>query len=215
MSRVLIIGCGGVASVAIHKICQVSDVFTDICIASRTKSKCDALAKELDDRYFAMELPHKFKFGITGCQNNCLKSEENDLGIKGGIKVDWRESDCIGCGVCVKACRQNAITLKDGKITVDKNKCNFCGRCFKACPTDAWDTVHGYIVSFGGLFGNSINKGETIIPFIEDKEKLMRICDAAIKFFADNAKPSERFKFTIDRVGKEKFEEKILEAYNG
>ena len=89
-----------------------------------------------------------------------------------------------GCGVCVKACRQNAITLKDGKITVDKNKCNFCGRCFKACPTDAWDTVHGYIVSFGGLFGNSINKGETIIPFIEDKEKLIRICDAAIKFFA-------------------------------
>lgn len=43
----------------------------------------------------------------------------------------------------------------------------------------------------------------------------MRICDVAIKFFADNAKPSERFKFTIDRVGKEKFEEKILEAYNG
>ena len=65
-----------------------------------------SLAKELDDRYFAKELPHKFKFGITGCQNNCLKSEENDLGIKGGIKVDWRESDCIGCGVCVKACRQ-------------------------------------------------------------------------------------------------------------
>lgn len=41
-----------------------------------------ALAKELDDRYFAKELPHKFKFGITGCQNNCLKAEENDVGIK-------------------------------------------------------------------------------------------------------------------------------------
>lgn len=51
------------------------------------------------------ELPHKFKFGITGCQNNCLKSEENDLGIKGGIQVKWREEDCIQCGVCVKACR--------------------------------------------------------------------------------------------------------------
>ena len=54
-----------------------------------------ALAKELDERYFAKELPHKFKFGITGCQNNCLKSEENDLGIKGGIQVKWREEDCI------------------------------------------------------------------------------------------------------------------------
>lgn len=38
---------GGVASVAIHKICQVSDVFTDLCIASRTVSKCDVLAEEL------------------------------------------------------------------------------------------------------------------------------------------------------------------------
>ena len=35
MSRLLIIGCGGVAGVAIHKCCQNSDVFTEICIASR------------------------------------------------------------------------------------------------------------------------------------------------------------------------------------
>ena len=47
MSKVLTIGCGGVASVAIHKCCQVSDVFTEICIASRTKSKCDKLAAKL------------------------------------------------------------------------------------------------------------------------------------------------------------------------
>lgn len=47
MSRLLIIGCGGVASVAIHKCCQNSEVFTDICIASRTKEKCDALKDKL------------------------------------------------------------------------------------------------------------------------------------------------------------------------
>ncbi len=47
MSKVLVIGCGGVASVAIQKCCQVSEVFTDLCIASRTKSKCDRLAAEL------------------------------------------------------------------------------------------------------------------------------------------------------------------------
>ena len=47
MSRVLVIGCGGVASVAIQKCCQNSDVFTEMCIASRTKSKCDALAEKL------------------------------------------------------------------------------------------------------------------------------------------------------------------------
>ena len=48
MGKVLIIGCGGVASVAIHKCCQNSDVFEEICIASRTKSKCDALKEKLE-----------------------------------------------------------------------------------------------------------------------------------------------------------------------
>ena len=43
MSRVLVIGCGGVASVAIQKCCQADEVFTELCIASRTKEKCDAL----------------------------------------------------------------------------------------------------------------------------------------------------------------------------
>ena len=47
MSRVLVIGCGGVASVAIQKCCQADEVFTELCIASRTKEKCDALAEKL------------------------------------------------------------------------------------------------------------------------------------------------------------------------
>ena len=46
MSRVLVIGCGGVASVAIQKCCQASEVFQELCIASRTKAKCDSLAEK-------------------------------------------------------------------------------------------------------------------------------------------------------------------------
>ena len=174
-----------------------------------------ALAKALDDRYFAMELPHKFKFGITGCQNNCLKAEENDLGIKGGIQVTWKEEDCISCGVCVKACRKGAITLEDGKITVDYEKCNNCGRCFFACPTSAYAGEQGYMLSFGGLFGNTITKGEPMVPFIKDHDTLLRVCDACINWFKDNAKPSERFYFTIQRVGKDSLEKALKEAYNG
>lgn len=48
MGKALIIGCGGVASVTIHKCCQNSEVFEEICIASRTVSKCDALKDKLD-----------------------------------------------------------------------------------------------------------------------------------------------------------------------
>jgi len=48
MGKCLIIGCGGVASVAIHKCCQNSEVFTEIMLASRTRSKCDALKEKLE-----------------------------------------------------------------------------------------------------------------------------------------------------------------------
>ena len=47
MSRVIVIGCGGVASVAIRKCCMHSEVFTDLCIASRTLSKCDKLKDDI------------------------------------------------------------------------------------------------------------------------------------------------------------------------
>ena len=51
MSKVLIIGVGGVGTVVAHKVAQNRDVFSEIVIASRTKSKCDALASELNKKY--------------------------------------------------------------------------------------------------------------------------------------------------------------------
>lgn len=173
------------------------------------------IAKKLNERYFGRELPHKFKFGVTGCQNNCLKAEENDVGIKGGLEVKWLQDKCINCGVCAKVCRVNAITITDGIIKVDYDKCNNCGRCVKSCPTDAWDSTPAYIVSFGGLFGNSIAKGETPLPLITNEDQLYRITDAAIQFFSDYGNPSERFRFTIERVGKETFIKEMEEAYHG
>ena len=45
MGKVLIIGAGGVSTVVVHKVAQVPEVFTEIMLASRTKSKCDTIAK--------------------------------------------------------------------------------------------------------------------------------------------------------------------------
>lgn len=50
MSKVLLIGAGGVAGVAAHKIVQNNASFDGLMIASRTKSKCDALKAELDKK---------------------------------------------------------------------------------------------------------------------------------------------------------------------
>ena len=173
------------------------------------------IAEKLDARYFGRQLPHKFKFGVTGCQNNCLKAEENDFGVKGGLVPKWSKDDCIFCGVCEKACRTQAITIKEGEITIEPSLCNYCGRCVKSCPTEAWQGKSGFIVSFGGTFGNSIQKGTELLPIIEDEDTLFRVADAAIDFFAENAQPGERFAKALDRMGWDKLKEKVEAAYHG
>ena len=50
MSKVLVIGAGGVGSVAVHKMAMNTDIFSDIHLASRTKSKCDAIAESVKSR---------------------------------------------------------------------------------------------------------------------------------------------------------------------
>lgn len=50
MGKVLVIGAGGVASVAIHKICQNDEFFTEVCIATRTKAKADAIKEKLEGK---------------------------------------------------------------------------------------------------------------------------------------------------------------------
>lgn len=48
MSRVLIIGAGGVGRVVTHKCAQLPEIFSDIWLASRTVSKCDTIAAEIE-----------------------------------------------------------------------------------------------------------------------------------------------------------------------
>ena len=50
MSKVLVIGAGGVSSVCVHKMAMNPDVFSQIHLASRTKSKCDAIAASVKER---------------------------------------------------------------------------------------------------------------------------------------------------------------------
>jgi len=188
--------------------CQGSEICPSGCIDTYP------LAREISERYFGRELPHKFKFGVTGCVNNCLKAEENDIGVKGGYTVQWLKDVCTLCGVCVKACREDAITQTANEILLDEKKCNYCGRCVKSCPVDAWKHEPGYILSFGGTFGNLIAKGEQFLPIIRDREILFRAADAALDFFDKHAKPGERFRAAIDRIGWDSFKKEMEAAYN-
>ncbi|MDF2925545.1 MAG: nitrite and sulphite reductase 4Fe-4S region [Paenibacillaceae bacterium] len=161
------------------------------------------LAKEFDERYYARELPHKFKLGITGCRNNCLKAEENDLGVKGGVMPAWNQENCSYCTLCQAVCPTQAIAVNRAAKTLefDESKCVYCGKCLKSCSTGAWTGQSGYIVSFGGLFGNRISIGKPLFPILFSKEDLHQVIETTLQFFKEHGKSSERFGNTLERVG--------------
>ena len=55
MGKVMVIGAGGVASVAVQKMASLPDVFTEILLASRTKSKCDAIKARTGSKRISTE----------------------------------------------------------------------------------------------------------------------------------------------------------------
>ena len=56
MSRVLMIGAGGVATVAAFKIAQNADVFTEFMIASRHKAKCDKIVEDIHKAGYKLDI---------------------------------------------------------------------------------------------------------------------------------------------------------------
>ena len=101
MSKVLVIGCGGVASVAIQKCCQVSEVFTEVCIASRTKAKCDALAQELSGKTATRITTAQVDADDVNQVIDLIKSYQPDLVMN--IALPYQDltimDACLECGV--------------------------------------------------------------------------------------------------------------------
>ena len=128
------------------------------------------------------------------------------MGIKGGVKPIWDADKCIFCGMCQAVCPTKSIVVdkKSKTLTIDRQKCIYCGKCIKSCSA-AWQGESGFIISFGGLYGNRIAIGKNVLPIIFDEDKLYAIVEVTLKFFAENAKSGERFRNMIDRVGWEKF----------
>ncbi|GAB6154317.1 4Fe-4S binding protein [Desulfosporosinus burensis] len=173
-----------------------------------------ALANELDKRYFAKDLPHKFKMGVTGCRNNCLKAEENDLGVKGGIQPCWEKMDCSFCGICEAVCPGKAIKVDKGNrdLKFVEDQCINCGKCVKSCPLDAWQGKSGFLVYFGGTLGQQIATGIKFMPLIFEKTELFRVIDATLAFFVNYGKPKERLRRTIERVGWEVLKKELADT---
>ena len=175
-----------------------------------------ALSEAIHERFYKgyhdVKLPHKFKIAVGGCPNNCVKPDINDLGIIGQRIPAVESQKCKSCKKCQVAenCPMKAATLNE-KITIDREICNRCGRCAGKCPFGAVEHPEsGYRIYIGGRWGKKVARGIPLSPIITDQEEVLAVVERAICFFRDEGVAGERFAETIERLGFEYTEKKLL-----
>lgn len=178
-----------------------------------------ALSQKMHDLYFEgyhdVALPHKFKIAVGGCPNNCVKPDLNDLGIVGQRVPEIDLSKCRGCKVCQveKGCPVHVAQMEDGKIRIDSDACNHCGRCVGKCPFGAVnESVSGYRIYIGGRWGKKVAQGHMLDKIFTSEDEVVEMAERAILFFRDEGLSGERFADTIDRLGFEYVQDKLLNS---
>lgn len=176
-----------------------------------------ALSEEIHERFYngysGVKLPHKFKIGVGGCPNNCVKPDLNDLGIIGQNIPNFDEEECMGCKKCTveEACPILAAKVVDGILEIDKDECNHCGRCIGKCHFGAIeDGTVGYKIYIGGRCGKRIALGKPFNKIFMDKEEALDIIEKTILLYREQGKTGERLSQTIERLGFENVQDQIM-----
>lgn len=66
-----------------------------------------------------------------------LGSRAGKLHMHSQISPSIDQEQCIGCGLCIKGCDFNAITITNKKAQIDPKKCQGCAMCISICPHHA------------------------------------------------------------------------------
>jgi len=117
---------------------------------------------------------------------------------------------CKGCKKCkvAEACPIKTAKVVDGKV--DLSGCNHCGRCLGKCPFGAISYTDGYKVSIGGRWGKKVAHGVPLTKVFTSEEEVLNVVEKAICLFRDEGIAGERFADTINRLGFDYVNEKLL-----
>jgi len=111
--------------------------------------------------------------------------------------MPWIDKNkCIGCGICVKECPVNAITMKDGKAEIDMEKCIRCGRCHDVCPKKA---VRHDSEKIPLEVNKNIEETKKLMKNFNSKEKKQDFLKRIIKHYNKEIKVAEK---TIEKINK-------------
>lgn len=171
------------------------------------------LAKIIHEKFYVgmrdVKLPHKFKIGIGGCPNSCMKPSLNDVGIEGCKQFSFSPDICHGCKKCAVAenCPSKAVTVTDGKAVVDESKCTHCGVCVGKCPFGAVpkEANSACRVFVGGTWGKKQRMG-TLLSGTFTEAEIPDVIEKVMLWYKENAYAKERLGAAIDRLGTDALE---------
>ncbi|MBQ8345436.1 MAG: 4Fe-4S binding protein [Clostridia bacterium] len=161
-----------------------------------------------------VKLPHKFKIGIGGCPNSCMKPSLNDVGIEGCKANAYDPTLCRGCSVCSVAasCPSKAVCVADGKAVLNTDRCTQCGVCVGKCPFGAFAKEVPALcrVFVGGTWGKTRRMG-TPLSNLYSEEEIPAVIEKVLLWYKENGYAKERLGAAIDRLGIETLEEAIAD----
>lgn len=175
-----------------------------------------AMAKTIYDQFYIgmreVKLPHKFKIGVGGCPNSCMKPSLNDVGIEGCRTFSFNSELCRGCKKCVVAenCPSKAVSMADGKAVIDGSKCTHCGVCVGKCPFGAVPKEADAVcrVFVGGTWGKTQRMG-TLLSRTYPVEEIPAVIEKVMLWYKENGYTKERLGACIDRLGMDTLETAI------
>ena len=167
-----------------------------------------ALATELFDKFYIgmrdVKLPHKFKIGVGGCPNSCMKPSLNDVGVEGCRQFSFDVEKCRGCKKCLiaAACPSRAISTVDGRATVNPDKCTKCGVCVGKCPFGATPAEAASVcrIFVGGTWGKTQRMG-TLLDRLYTVCEVPTVIEKVMLWYKENGYAKERLGAAIDRLG--------------
>ena len=175
-----------------------------------------ALAKVIYDKFYIgmrdVKLPHKFKIGVGGGPNSCMKPSLNDVGVEGCRAFSFDGELCRGCKKCAVAesCPTKAVSVINGKAVIDTSKCTSCGVCVGKCPFGAVPKEAASVcrIFVGGTWGKTQRMG-TLLNNVYSADEVPTVIEKVMLWYKENGYVKERLGAAIDRLGADTLEAAI------
>jgi anaerobic sulfite reductase subunit C len=150
-----------------------------------------------------LKIHHEFRVSISDCPNACSRPQIADLGLIGAVRPAISEEECIQCGACVEACREEAILLCGKRPVINGQKCLSCGQCLSVCPSRTLqEEKRGFRIQVGGKLGRHPRLAQELTGIFTEDETL-RTIERCLDHYQKHCRTGERLGDILQRTGSE------------